>query len=66
MSDLKKTNDSSLIKKLPYLLPIVELETSAKNISIVLLLKGWCIYETGLGRSASKYVHTFVEYGPFS
>jgi len=45
------------------LFPIIELGTSAKMLSIVPLLKGGCLYETGAGGSAPKHVQQFVEEG---
>lgn len=38
------------------LFPILELGTSAKMLSIVPLLKGGCLLETGAGGSAPKHV----------
>lgn len=43
------------------LFPILELGTSAKMLSIVPLLKGGGLYETGAGGSAPKHVDQFVE-----
>merc|ERR1711937_315825 len=43
------------------LFPILELGTSAKMLSIVPLLKGGGLYETGAGGSAPKHVQQFVE-----
>lgn len=45
------------------LFPILELGTSAKMLSIVPLLKGGGLYETGAGGSAPKHVEQFVEEG---
>lgn len=45
------------------LFPILELGTSAKMLSIVPLLKGGGLYETGAGGSAPKHVQQFVEEG---
>merc|ERR1712083_60491 len=45
------------------LFPILELGTSAKMLSIVPLLKGGCLFETGAGGSAPKHVQQFVEVG---
>ena len=45
------------------LFPIIELGTSAKMLSIVPLLNGGCLYETGAGGSAPKHVQQFVEVG---
>lgn len=43
------------------LFPILELGTSAKMLSIVPLMKGGGLYETGAGGSAPKHVHQLVE-----
>lgn len=43
------------------LFPILELGTSAKMLSIVPLLDGGGLYETGAGGSAPKHVQQFVE-----
>jgi isocitrate dehydrogenase len=43
------------------LFPIIELGTSAKMLSIVPLLKGGGLYETGAGGSAPKHVQQFVK-----
>lgn len=43
------------------LFPILELGTSAKMLSIVPLMKGGCLFETGAGGSAPKHVQQFVE-----
>lgn len=45
------------------LFPILELGTSAKMLSIVPLLNGGRLYETGAGGSAPKHVQQFVEEG---
>ena len=45
------------------LFPILELGTSAKMLSIVPLLKGGGLYETGAGGSAPKHVQQFQEEG---
>merc|ERR1712238_469147 len=45
------------------LFPIIELGTSAKMLSIVPLLAGGGMYETGAGGSAPKHVQQFVEVG---
>ena len=45
------------------LFPILELGTSAKMLSIVPLLAGGGLYETGAGGSAPKHVQQFVEEG---
>ena len=46
------------------LFPILELGTSAKMLSIVPLLAGGGLYETGAGGSAPKHVQQFVSEGP--
>ncbi|MFL6575122.1 MAG: NADP-dependent isocitrate dehydrogenase [Povalibacter sp.] len=43
------------------LFPIIELGTSAKMLSIVPLLQGGGLYETGAGGSAPKHVQQFLE-----
>ena len=43
------------------LFPIIELGTSAKMLSIVPLLKGGGLFETGAGGSAPKHVEQFVK-----
>merc|ERR1719401_1040073 len=45
------------------LFPILELGTSAKMLSIVPLLAGGGMYETGAGGSAPKHVQQFVQEG---
>ncbi len=45
------------------LFPILELNTSAKMLSIVPLMKGGGLFETGAGGSAPKHVQQFVEEG---
>ncbi|MEM8782288.1 MAG: NADP-dependent isocitrate dehydrogenase [Planctomycetota bacterium] len=45
------------------LFPILELGTSAKMLSVVPLLNGGGLYETGAGGSAPKHVQQFVEEG---
>jgi isocitrate dehydrogenase len=45
------------------LFPILELGTSAKMLSIVPLLAGGGLYETGAGGSAPKHVQQFVSEG---
>lgn len=45
------------------LFPILELNTSAKMLSIVPLLAGGGLYETGAGGSAPKHVQQFLEEG---
>ena len=43
------------------LFPILELGTSARMLSIVPLLQGGGLFETGAGGSAPKHVQQFVE-----
>lgn len=45
------------------LFPILELGTSAKMLSIVPMLAGGCMYETGAGGSAPKHVEQYQEEG---
>jgi isocitrate dehydrogenase len=45
------------------LFPILELGTSAKMLSIVPLLAGGGLYETGAGGSAPKHVEQFIQEG---
>jgi len=45
------------------LFPILELGTSAKMLSIVPLMKGGGMFETGAGGSAPKHVQQFLEEG---
>ena len=45
------------------LFPILELGTSAKMLSIVPLMDGGGLFETGAGGSAPKHVQQFVEEG---
>jgi isocitrate dehydrogenase len=45
------------------LFPILELGTSAKMLSIVPLLDGGALFETGAGGSAPKHVEQFLEEG---
>ena len=45
------------------LFPILELGTSAKMLSIVPLLAGGGLFETGAGGSAPKHVQQFIEEG---
>ncbi len=45
------------------LFPILELGTSAKMLSIVPLMAGGGLFETGAGGSAPKHVQQFVEEG---
>jgi isocitrate dehydrogenase len=45
------------------LFPILELGTSAKMLSIVPMMAGGCMYETGAGGSAPKHVQQFEKEG---
>ncbi len=45
------------------LFPILELGTSAKMLSIVPLMKGGGLFETGAGGSAPRHVHQFLREG---
>src|SRR5207247_2585337 len=45
------------------LFPILELGTSAKMLSIVPLMAGGALFETGAGGSAPKHVEQFLEEG---
>ena len=45
------------------LFPIIELNTSAKMLSIVPMIAGGGMYETGAGGSAPKHVEQFTEEG---
>src|SRR5690606_12405336 len=45
------------------LFPILELGTSAKMLSIVPLMNGGGLFETGAGGSAPKHVQQFIEEG---
>ena len=45
------------------LFPILELGTSAKKLSVVPLLKGGGMFETGAGGSAPRHVQQFVDEG---
>ncbi|NCP84023.1 MAG: NADP-dependent isocitrate dehydrogenase [Bacteroidetes bacterium] len=45
------------------LFPIMELGTSAKMLSIVPLMNGGGLFETGAGGSAPKHIHQFLEEG---
>merc|ERR1719469_385229 len=45
------------------LFPILELGTSAKMLSIVPMLAGGAMYETGAGGSAPKHVQQFTKEG---
>ena len=48
------------------LFPILELGTSARMLSIVPLLNGGGLFETGAGGSAPKHVQQFIKEGPVS
>ena len=43
------------------LFPILEVGTSAKMLSVVKLMQGGCLFETGAGGSAPKHVQQLVE-----
>lgn len=45
------------------LFPILELGTSAKMLSVVPLMKGGGLFETGAGGSAPKHIQQFIEEG---
>merc|ERR1719488_388160 len=45
------------------LFPILELGTSSKMLSVVPMLAGGCMYETGAGGSAPKHVQQFTKEG---
>ncbi len=69
---LKRTKDgldtisvtgNALRDYLTDLFPILELGTSAKMLSIVPLLAGGGVYETGAGGSAPKHVQQFIKEG---
>merc|ERR1719231_1546616 len=45
------------------LFPILELNTSSKVLSVVPMLKGGAMYETGAGGSAPKHVQQFTKEG---
>ncbi|MBN2664859.1 MAG: NADP-dependent isocitrate dehydrogenase [Bacteroidales bacterium] len=45
------------------LFPIIELGTSARMLSVVPLLNGGGLFETGAGGSAPKHVHQFLKEG---
>ena len=48
------------------LFPILELGTSAKMLSIVPLLDGGALFETGAGGTAPRHVQQFLEGGPYA
>ncbi|MCB9419583.1 MAG: NADP-dependent isocitrate dehydrogenase [Ardenticatenaceae bacterium] len=62
-SDVISVTGNVLRDYLTDLFPILELGTSAKMLSIVPLLAGGGLYETGAGGSAPKHVQQFVEEG---
>ncbi len=61
--DLISVTGNVLRDYLTDLFPILELGTSAKMLSIVPLLAGGGLFETGAGGSAPKHVQQFVEEG---
>jgi isocitrate dehydrogenase len=69
LSRLKDGNDTISVTGnvlrdyLTDLFPILEVGTSAKMLSIVPLMKGGGLFETGAGGSAPKHVQQFVEEG---
>jgi isocitrate dehydrogenase len=62
-SDTISVTGNVLRDYLTDLFPILELGTSAKMLSIVPLLAGGGLYETGAGGSAPKHVQQFLEEG---
>ena len=60
-SDTISVTGNVLRDYLTDLFPIMELGTSAKMLSIVPMLKGGCMYETGAGGSAPKHVQQVQE-----
>ncbi|QDT08318.1 NADP-dependent isocitrate dehydrogenase [Stieleria marina] len=62
-SDVISVTGNVLRDYLTDLFPILELGTSAKMLSIVPLLAGGGLFETGAGGSAPKHVQQFVEEG---
>merc|ERR1719246_377832 len=69
MANARKGNDTISVTGnvlrdyLTDLFPILELGTSAKMLSIVPLLAGGGLFETGAGGSAPKHVQQFIEEG---
>lgn len=61
--DTISVSGNALRDYLTDLFPILELGTSAKMLSIVPLLAGGGLYETGAGGSAPKHVQQFVKEG---
>ncbi|MEZ4741716.1 MAG: NADP-dependent isocitrate dehydrogenase [Bdellovibrionota bacterium] len=62
-SDTISVTGNVLRDYLTDLFPILELGTSAKMLSIVPLLAGGGLYETGAGGSAPKHVQQFIQEG---
>eukprot|EP00956_Cyclotella_meneghiniana_P031322 scaffold81925_cov76-Cyclotella_meneghiniana.AAC.2 len=61
---MERCTDGNVLRDyLTDLFPILELGTSAKMLSIVPLLNGGGLYETGAGGSAPKHVQQFVKEG---
>ena len=60
---MRRTRRVVLRDYLTDLFPILELGTSAKMLSIVPLMNGGGLFETGAGGSAPKHVQQFVEEG---
>ncbi len=61
--DTNSVSGNVLRDYLTDLFPILELGTSAKMLSIVPLMNGGGLFETGAGGSAPKHVQQFVEEG---
>ena len=67
--DVKKGEDTISVSGnvlrdyLTDLFPILELGTSAKMLSVVPLMNGGGLFETGAGGSAPKHVQQFTEEG---
>ncbi len=61
--DTISVSGNALRDYLTDLFPILELGTSAKMLSIVPLLAGGGLFETGAGGSAPKHVQQFIEEG---
>lgn len=62
-NDVISVSGNVLRDYLTDLFPILELGTSAKMLSIVPLMNGGGLFETGAGGSAPKHVEQFVEEG---
>jgi len=60
-NDIVASTGNVLRDYLTDLFPILELGTSAKMLSIIPLLSGGFLYETGAGGSAPKHVQQFVK-----